>query len=38
MEREVIEGWGKPVKLGFEGSVYELSPGDRQTFELKNHE
>ncbi|MCA1752929.1 MAG: glycoside hydrolase family 65 protein, partial [Flavobacteriales bacterium] len=38
MEVAVIEGWGDPVKLGFGDEVYELSPGDQKTFNLKTHE
>jgi trehalose/maltose hydrolase-like predicted phosphorylase len=38
MEIRVIEGWGKAVKIGFDGSIYELSPGDHKVFDLKNHE
>jgi trehalose/maltose hydrolase-like predicted phosphorylase len=34
---QVIEGWGKPIKVGINGDVEELSPGDTKTFKLKDN-
>lgn len=36
LDVKVIEGWGNPAKIGFGGSVHELSPGDQKIFNLKD--